>query len=193
VSRRFLTVIAVAAASAGIAATSAQAGVTAAAQVTSASRIGSCTAGLVTWQINMTLVVQNTDATPVTLASAAYEVNATSTALGGPLPYAAVVTADGGLPGTTVDLNATVTIPGIVLTTNIPCDTTSAQVCVIVSVLDGTQTPQSCADFIAGGTAVPMGTVGLLGLTAVLGAGLLFAQFRAQRKRREAGRRTQRR
>jgi hypothetical protein len=183
-TRRLLTTIAVLVACAGLAATAAQAAVTATLQVTGAGQVGSCAAGLATWNIDANLLVENTDATPVTLVSASYAVNATSTALGGPLPYAVTVTSAGSLPGLVVNAGATATIQGIVLTTEIPCDTTTAQVCVSVTLLGGGSTNDSCADFIVGGTPVPMGTVGLIGLTAVIGAGLLFAQLRAQSRRR---------
>lgn len=191
--RRLATSVVVVAACAAAVATAAQAGVTAGAQVTGASQVGACVSGLAAWQVQLVLVVRNTNATPATLVSAAYQVNATSASQGGPLLYAAVVTADGGVPGTVIDASGTVTIPGIVITTSIPCDTTSAQVCVVVSVLDGSQTPQSCADFIAGGTPLPTGSIGLLGLTGVLGAVFLFAQLKAERRgRRERNRRERR-
>jgi predicted phage tail protein len=99
----------------------------------------------------------------------------------------AALTSDGGLTGSTVPARAKNSYR-VDVATIVPCDATSAQVCVVLTVdkssTTGT-TDSKCATFVEGGkTVVPTGTIGLLGLTLVLGGALVVAQMLSRRRKR---------
>ncbi len=78
--------------------------------------------------------------------------------------------------------------------TTVPCKTRSAKVCVNLTTRKGKSrhaTGARCSAFIVRGKAVvPVGTIGLLGLTLLLGGGLAVAQVRSRRRTRGADVRT---
>jgi hypothetical protein len=158
-------------------------GVSSSLDVTSADKTGVCTGGSQAYTINGVLTVMNGDTLPATITGADWA--AKGSASGGDFSAAAVATSSGGLVGSTIPAGGSSQFNVSVLT-SIPCDATSAQLCVNVDYLEGTATQGSCsacAPFITNGTVVPTGTIGLLGLTLVLGAGLAFMQVRARRRR----------
>ena len=128
----------------------------------------------------------NGDTLPATITGADWAAKGSSPA--GDFSNAAAATSDGGLTGSTVDPGSARTYD-VTVVTSAPCDATSAQLCVNVNYLEGTGPQGSCSactPFITNGTVVPTGTVGLLGLTLVLGAGLGLLQVRSRRRRRAA-------
>ena len=68
----------------------------------------------------------------------------------------------------------------------VPCDTDHGHVFVQLK-LDGNPDPITDSGIFQCGTQIPLGTVGFLGLTALLGVGLLIVQRRKVRRRRFAG------
>jgi hypothetical protein len=160
---------------AGVLAVSAAAtlsGSTATIAVKEASFVGGCVAGQQQVDIVADVTVTNNTGGPITLASAAYHAHADGNAA----PIAATVNLNGGLPGATI-ANGSLTVFNVGLTTLIPCATTNAEVCVVVSVLNPTATlDEACAGFISGGSPIPGGMIGILGTAVLLGAGLLLAQ-----------------
>lgn len=159
-------------------------GVSSSLNVTSAEQTGSCVAGNQAYTIHGVLTVMNGDTLPATVTGADWA--AKGSASGGDFSAAATATSNGGLVGSTLPAGGSSTYDVTVLT-SVPCDATSAQLCVNVNYLEGTAQQGSCTactPFITGGTPVPAGTIGLLGLTLVLGAGLAGVQLRSRRRRR---------
>jgi len=159
-------------------------GVSSSLNVTSAEQTGSCVAGSQAYTIHGVLTVVNGDTLPVTVTGADWAAKGSGS--GGDFSAAATATSNGGLIGSTIAPGGSSTYDVTVLT-SIPCGATSAQLCVNVNYLEGTAQQGSCtacATFLTGGTPVPTGTMGLLGLTLVLGAGLAVVQVRSRRRRR---------
>jgi hypothetical protein len=160
------------------------AGVTTSLKVTSAETTGACTSAGQAYVVHTIVTVANGNTTPVTVVKSDWSAKGKSPA--GDFTSSAAVGADGGLTGSTVAARTTSTYRTDV-TTIIPCDATSAQVCVVLTIDKGTTTGTTdpkCSDFVkAGNTVVPVGTVGLLGLTALLAAVLLGAQVLSRRRK----------
>jgi hypothetical protein len=162
------------------------AGVSASLHVTSAEKTGVCTPAGQTYTVHTIVTVANGNTHPITVVKGDWSAKGNSSSQGA-FTATATETSDGGLTGSTVPGKTTSTYR-VDVTTTVPCDATSAQVCVDLTVLSGTTTGTTdpkCANFIASGkVVVPGGTIGLLGLTLVLGLGLVGAQFFTHRRRR---------
>jgi hypothetical protein len=166
-------------------------GATATLTVTEAHFVGSCNPVTNLIQLNATgdLKVVNNTGGPITLASAAFTAEGhhgvSNTA------FTAAATANGlgslSLSGITINNGANATVNGISFVSLVPCDTNDAQLCVVVSVLNPqADIDKACADVISGGNAVPVGTLGFVGLALLLGLTLVLGQRTlVARKRRE--------
>jgi hypothetical protein len=153
-------------------------------KVTSAEKTGACTSGSQPYTVHTIVTVANGSTSGATVEKAGWSVKGNSPS--GAFTSAATVASDGGLTGATVAAHTTTTYRSDIATT-VPCDTTSAQVCVTLTVSKGSTTGTTdvkCADFIKEGkTVVPAGTIGLLGLTLLLGGGLAVVQVLSRRRR----------
>jgi hypothetical protein len=179
-----LAAVLVAAALAVPAALATGTGVSSTLNVTSAEQTGTCVGGNQAYTIHGVLTVMNGDTLPATITGADWAAKGSSPA--GDFSAAATATSNPVLTGSTIAGGSSATYD-ITAVTSVPCDATSAQLCVNVNYLEGTATQGSCsacAPFITNGTVVPTGTIGLLGLTLVLGAGLAVFQVRSRRRRR---------
>ena len=161
------------------------AGVSPSLKVTSAEKTGVCAPAGQSYTVHTIVSVANGNTVPVTIVKGDWSANGKSPA--GNFTASATETSDGGLTGSTVPARATSTYR-VDVATIVPCDASSAQVCVVLTVdkssTTGT-TDSKCAAFIASGkTVVPTGTIGLLGLTLVLGCALLAAQAVSRRRKR---------
>jgi hypothetical protein len=161
-------------------------GVSTSLKVTSAEQNGVCTPAGQSYTVHTIVTVANGNTTPVSVVKADWSAKGNSKS-GGAFTSSAVETSDGGLTGSSVPAHTTDT-HRVDVTTTVPCDTTSAEVCFVLTILKGTTTgttDSKCAPFISSGKAVvPAGTVGLVGFAVLLGVGLVTAQVRTQRRRR---------
>jgi len=161
-------------------------GISSSLDIKSVQKTGACTGGNQAYTIDGVVTVTNGSALPVTILGAQWAAKGSSPA--GDFSNAATATSGGGMTGSTVGAGSSSSYDVSVVTT-VPCDATSAQLCVTVDYLQGTATQGSCsacATFVTGGTPVPVGTIGLLGLTLLLGAGLAGVQVLSHRRRRIA-------
>jgi hypothetical protein len=152
--------------------------------VKDAQQTGPCVAGTQAYRVDATLQLTNNDTLPATVTGADWAAKGSSSS--GDFSNAATATTDVALVGSTVPPGASRGFD-VIANTTVPCDATSAQLCVTVTYLEGTGTQGSCsacAPFITNGTVVPSGTIGLLGLTLLLGVGLVVVQVRSRRRRR---------
>jgi hypothetical protein len=165
------------------------AGATATLSVEEAHAVGECQNGQQQFDIVADLTVQNNTGGPLTLASAEFSAQGDSST-SGPFDVDAQVDLAGTLTALYPFTNAVVangdslTIQNLNLTTLIPCNATNAEICVVVSVLNPQASlDESCAPFISDGVVIPTGTIGLLGLAALIGVTGLFVVPRMRRRR----------
>jgi hypothetical protein len=159
--------------------------------VKSASQVGTCTAGLATYNITADVKVHNTSGSPFTLAAidyAAHAFNSTNTPIG---TLVVVVNSAGGLSlplsvnnGDTTFSNATFTVTGVPCSAIPANNTDRAELCLQLTVLGGAQTDQACSNFISGGTVIPAGTIGMIGFAGLLAVALMVMGLIWRRKQR---------
>jgi hypothetical protein len=180
-----LLVLAVVAAALAATAQAGVAGVSPSLRVSSAEKTGVCAPAGQAYTVHTIVTVANGNTVPITIVKSDWSAKGKSPS--GDFTADAALTSDGGLTGSTVPAHTTHSYR-VDVATIVPCDATSAQVCVVLTVdknsATGT-TDSKCATFIASGkTVVPTGTIGLLGLTFVLGGALVVAQMVSRRRKR---------
>jgi len=161
------------------------AGASSSLKVTSAEKAGACTPAGQAYLVHTIVTVANGNPAPITIVKGDWSAKGKSQS--GDFTASAAASSGDTLAGSTVPARTTSTYR-VHVSTVVPCDASSAQVCVDLTIQkDGTTgtTGPKCAYFVKDAkVVVPAGTIGLLGLTLLLGAALALTQTRAGRRRR---------
>lgn len=159
----------------------AHAGSAPALKVTSAEKTGSCTGSTQAYLIHTQLRVANHGKTRAEVASVRFAVAGTAT--GKPHAFTAHARATHGIGGSAIAARSARTFL-VDVRTRVPCKTVNASVCTTVK-LRPHGSLHACARFVKRGqVVVPVGTIGLLALTFVLGLALTVAQRVTGRRKR---------
>ena len=148
---------------------------------------GPCVGGFQTWTVTARVTVVNTSQVTATVTSVDLDVRFNTGGGGGQQLQSNVTltTAGGLIPTVTIPAGGTSTFD-IVATVVLPCTAVSAELCVKLTIADRDRTYQNCATFLSGGTPIPTGAIGALGIAALLGLGLLMVQRRRRQARAPA-------
>jgi hypothetical protein len=157
--------------------------------VMSADLAGGCSGGAQMWNVASEITVQNTSEQTVTFESTDFWSDFTTPGSPGQRQDdVSASSADGFQAGTTIDPNATSTFHPQVQV-SLPCDTSGANLFGGLK-LAGRDKFYSASDaFIEGGTPVPVGPTGILGIAVVLGIAGLLGQGLSRRPKPFAGER----
>jgi hypothetical protein len=144
-------------------------------KVGSVALVGDCTSGMQTWDVALAVTVSNESEDVVVFERTGYFVKYRTPTAAETSYDVSVIDAGGFVAGEEVAADATRTFTPSVRTT-IPCEATAADMFGTLDLVGRDKTFVDGDPFLAGGTPVPLGPTGALGIGAIAGGILLLAQ-----------------
>jgi hypothetical protein len=152
-------------------------------EVLSAALVGECTDGSQTWEVSSQVSVHNTSAETATFESTDF--SAKFNRGGGNLGVTddiSVVSSGAFESGAQIEPGATSIFNPVVHVT-LPCDVRSANLYAQLTLVGRDKIYSGADEFIEGGTPVPVGPTGILGIAVLLGAAGFLGQQLGRRPR----------
>ena len=144
-------------------------------EVLSAGLAGGCSNGSQTWEVSSEIGVHNTSEETVTFESTGFSVRFNSGSGNSGTGDVGVASSDGFDAGAQVEPGATRSFHPVVHAT-LPCDARSADLVAQLTIVGRDKAYSDTDPFIEGGTPVPVGPTGILGIAVLLGAAGFLGQ-----------------
>jgi hypothetical protein len=152
-------------------------------EVLGAHLVGSCSNGTQTWEVPLSVSVENTSEESAVLESTNFFAKFSQPGNTGQVNNdITIVDAGGFVPGASTDPGTTSTYDPVVQT-SIPCDATNASMFAALEIVGRDKIYLDGDAFIAEGTPVPNGATGVFGIAVLLGVAGVLAQRLGRRSR----------